>query len=151
MFFRNRIMSAVQSTALPWMHMIMNLLKLIQPFDFFLILFAFIYGNLFAIHSSSTDSSLFIIFCVVCLLEALNKILYSYLRNHFFFFFIKKKTQAKNVTKNAYAFIPENAVFGTVKTVILNSKNSKIVYLIINIIKRGFLLGFFLEAFKVGS
>lgn len=107
MFFRNRIMSAVQSTALPWMHMIMNLLKLIQPFDFFLILFAFIYGNLFAIHSSSTDSSLFIIFCVVCLLEALNKILYSYLRNHFFFFLSKKKRKPKMLPKMHMHLLPK--------------------------------------------
>lgn len=127
LFFRNRIMSAVQSTTLPWMlynlKMKNNALKQINPFDFFILLYGFIYGNLFAIQCSNGELNFILIFLVVCFLELLQRVLY----------FNFSSDHKKNLD-----FVPKNSI--------LRSQ-----FLVINTLKRGFLLGFFLEAFKLGS
>jgi hypothetical protein len=98
-----------------------NLLKQTKTFDFFLLLGSFIYGNLFVIQYSKMNWGFLVIFCVVFFFEFLNKILY---------FFFERQDPRKIDTESAH-----------------------IVYICIftNTLKRGFLLGFFLEAFKVGS
>ena len=75
-------MSAVQSTPLPWMlkilNMTKNLLKKINPLDFFLLLCAFLYGNIFAIQFSTLDWGFVLIFAVVIFIETLEKVLYLF-------------------------------------------------------------------------
>lgn len=127
LFFRSRIMSAVQSTTLPWMLYILkmknNALNQINPLDFFILLYGFLYGNLLAIQCSNSELNFLLIFLVVCFLEILQRVLYfNFSSDH----------------KNNLDFVPKNSV--------LRSQ-----FLVINTLKRGFLLGFFLEAFKLGS
>ena len=92
------------------------MLNKIQPTDFFILLGAFVYGNIFALQSSKLNWGFIVIFCVVFLLEYINKSLYYSFRS-------------------------------------LETRKQRVPYYIIgtNLVKRGFLLGFFLEAFKVGS
>ena len=135
LFFRSRIMSAVQSTTLPWMLCILkmnnNALNQIHPFDFFILLYGFLYGNLFAIHFSNIEFNFILIFLVVFFLEFVQKVLYfNFSLDH----------------QNTFISVPKNWFF-------VQMKFSKLrpPFLVINTLKRGFLLGFFLEAFKVGS
>ena len=85
-----------------------------QPFDFFLLLAGFLYGNLFVITFSQFNWGIFLIFLIVLGVEFINKSLYF------------SSTILKNKKKNS-------------------------LELLVNTSKRGFLLGFFIEAFKVGS
>ena len=130
LFFRSRIMSAVQSTTLPWMLCILkmnnNALNQIHPFDFFILLYGFLYGNLFAIQCSNIDFNFLLIFVVVFFLELIQRFLY--------FSSYHKKT-FDSVSKNC----------------VMRFFRLCSPFLVINTLKRGFLLGFFLEAFKVGS
>jgi hypothetical protein len=84
-----------------------------QPFDFFLLLFAFFYGNLFAITFSTMNWGFLLIVFLVVFVECSNKIIYSF---------------SSRIKTNWYS-----------KGILLNT------------LKRGFLLGLFVEAFKVGS
>ena len=100
------------------------MLKNFKLFDFLLLLIGFFYGNLFAINFSNTNWNLAFIFFIVSFLELINKILY--------FSFEKKKIKTQHITKAKFCV----TTFG---------------FIILNTVKRGFLLGLFLEAFKVGS
>lgn len=100
-----------------------NALKKIQPFDFFLLVYAFLYGNLFAIQFSTLDWGIIMIFGLVFLLELIQKVLY---------FAFSKKHEKSLYSK-------------------LQNLGSISLLFVVNTLKRGFLLGFFLEAFKVGS
>lgn len=128
MFFRSRIMSAVQSTTLPWMlcvvNMKKNVLKNINSFDFFLLLCAFVYGNIFSIQCSKLNWGFFVIFGIVFLIEILEIVFYLVFNT------TKKPT---NRTVPYFSFIGISPFF------------------LVTTMKRGFLLGIFLEAFKVGS
>lgn len=90
-----------------------------QPLDFFVFLFAFLYGNLFLISYSKLNWGILLIFCFVFFIEFLNKFLY--------FYFFNKNNSNEEIKKISYPKI------------------------LLNTVKRGFLLGFFIEAFKVGS
>ena len=131
-------MSAVQSTTLPWMlvirNMTKNLLKNVNPFDFFILLCAFIYGNIFAIQWSTLDWGFILIFEVVFFIEILDKFLYFFFNPNY-----KKHSRTLPFPK----FFKFGAKWG------FWVKISP--YFLLNTVKRGFLLGFFLEAFKVGS
>lgn len=152
MFFRNRIMSAVQSTALPWMlleKIVLNLIE-IEPFDFFILLCAFFYGNLFALQFSNINWGFLLIFIIVFFLEAINKLLYFLFENikelsrkqepvfGLKFFNFRKKMDADSGV----------AYFLTTRK---TKKALKYSFILTNLVKRGFILGFFVEAFKVGS
>ena len=112
-------MSAVQSTTLPWMlkiqKMTKTLLNEIHSFDFFILLYGFLYGNIFAIQYSTMKWGLFFIFGVVFFLEMIQRVLYLLLY--------------RKSPKQRFPFS----------------------FFLVNTLKRGFLLGFFVEAFKVGS
>ncbi len=105
-----------------------------NPFDFFILLCAFLYGNIFTIQWSTLDWGFFLIFEVVCFIEIIEKFLYLFFNPNY-----KKKIQTLPVPK----FKEFGAKWG------LWVKISP--YFLLNTVKRGFLLGFFLEAFKVGS
>lgn len=96
--------------------------KFIQPLDFFVFLFAFLYGNLFLISYSKLNWGICLICCFVSFIEFLNKFLY--------FYFVKKNYSKKEISKK---------------------KIFSYIGILLNTLKRGFLLGFFIEAFKVGS
>ena len=140
-FFRSRIMSAVQSTPLPWMlrflNMAKNLLKKFNPFDFFILLCAFLYGNIFTIQCSTLNWGFVLIFGVVVLIEILEKSVY-------FFFTNQKQEICPKNTKFFFNFV-EHGIPLLIKEKTFSS------FFLLNTAKRGFLLGFFLEAFKVGS
>lgn len=94
----------------------------LQAFDLFILLSAFLYGNLFVISFSQLHWGFVLISCIVLFVELSNKILYNS--------FWEKKTQ--NTQKES------------IKPTFRHG-------LLLNTLKRGFLLGFFIEAFKVGS
>ena len=131
-------MSAVQSTTLPWMllirNMTKNLVKNMNPFDFFILLCAFLYGNIFAIQWSTLEWGFLLIFGVVFFIEIIDKFLYLFFTPN-----SKKNSRTLAFPK----FFEFGAKWG------LWVKISP--YFLLNTVKRGFLLGFFLEAFKVGS
>ena len=115
------------------------MLKEVKLGDFLLLLIGFIYGNLFAINFSNTNWNFFLIFFIVFFLELLNKFLYL---------------NFLNFAKQEFNYFYENFIFkdSLKKNTNLMTKNYFVnIFLVINTIKRGFLLGFFLEAFKVGS
>ncbi len=101
------------------------MVKKINVFDFLLVVIGFIYGNLFVINFSSLQWNLILIFFIVFIVEFLNKLLY--------FRIDKTRKASRNSTQ------------------ILRNKEPNFVFLLPNTLKRGFLLGLFLEAFKVGS
>lgn len=108
----------------------------IRPIDLFVLLCAFLYGNLFVITFSGMNWGLLLISFIVVFLEVLNTLLY--------FSFFKKKSQKKKTNKILPVFF--SSWFSAKK------KNTGIsLSFLVNTIKRGFLLGFFIEAFKVGS
>lgn len=129
-------MSAVQSTTLPWMLHILNMtknqLKKLNPFDFFILLCAFLYGNIFTIQCSKLDWGFLLIFGVVVFIEILDKFFYSCFH---------KNQQKNHKTKD----------FVKAKLVQFKAGSILNTFLLLNTFKRGFFLGFFLEAFKVGS
>lgn len=142
-FFRSRIMSAVQSATLPWMLCILTMIKKriknINPFDFFLLLCAFIYGNMFAIQCSTLNWGFLLIFGLVIFLEILDRFVYLS--------FPKNENTTNDITlKGRKFYYNENKEF-LFKIPI----NGFSLFFLLNTIKRGFLLGIFLEAFKVGS
>jgi len=109
-----------------------NQLKKLNPFDFFILLCAFLYGNIFTIQCSKLDWGFLLIFSVVFFIEILDKFFYS---------FFHKNQQKNNKTKD----------FGKVKLVQFRGESFLNTFFLLNTFKRGFFLGFFLEAFKVGS
>ena len=162
-------MSAVQSTTLPWMlllfKMTTNFLKQVKklfpkksrnlkqlPFDFFLLLSAFVYGNVFAIQNSRLEWNSIVIFGIIFCLEIVEKIVSL---------FFKKKRKTETSTFFFFKFIGfenthtqvkvQNSVMKTNKKKFLPIFEEIWIAFLLNLLKRGFLLGFFLEAFKVGS
>lgn len=106
--------------------------QIFQPLDFLILLFGFLYGNLFVLTFSSFHWDFFLIFYVVLFLEILNKV----------FYFNSKRVENFSHHKKQ-SFIQ---FFGNFP------KNShKSIFVLFQLFKRGFLLGFFVEAFKVGS
>jgi len=100
-----------------------TLLKNIRSFDILTLLSAFIYGNVFAIQYSTLPWGFFIIFCIIFFIEMFNSVLY---------FLNTLKTSDKKKDTQSFWWIKSFSFF-------------------FNTIKRGFLFGFFIEAFKVGS
>lgn len=149
-------MSAVQSTTLPWMlrirHMTDNVLKKVNPFDFFLLLCSFLYGNIFAIQCSNLNWGFLLIFGIVFLIENLEKFVYTVFKTNqqtteqkttkTLFFISSFRSQKRGFWDN-HIFLPKNR---TNSFFVTNAP-----FFLLNSMKRGFLLGFFLEAFKVGS
>lgn len=136
-------MSAVQSTTLPWMLWILNMTKKrienINPFYFFILLCAFLYGNIFAIQCSTLNWGFILIFSIVIFMEILDKL--SYL------------VFTKNKNSRSDALIKRKKSYYTEGTNPLFTRQGAGIsfFFLLNTIKRGFLLGIFLEAFKVGS
>lgn len=130
-------MSAMQSTALPWMlfpfRRMESVLQKIKPLDFLVLLFAFFYGNVFVITFSTMNWGVFLISFIVYFLEFYTKIIY-------FLFYSKKEPTKKMVFFSFKPLLPN-----------ISKINKKRVLLLLTTLKRGFLLGFFVEAFKVGS
>ena len=145
MFFRSRIMSAVQSTTLPWMlwilNMTKNLLKTINPFDFCILLWAFLYGNIFAIQCSTLDWGFVFIFGVVLFLETVQRFFYLCFNTN------QQTINRKHGTKTSFWRDMYIFFWASPKS----TKEIFAPFFLLNTMKRGFLLGFFLEAFKVGS
>lgn len=108
-------------------------LQKIQPLDFLVLLFAFFYGNLFVITFSTMSWGIILIGLIVYFLEFLTKIVY--------FLFYSETDPNKRI--NFFSFKP--LIFKKY------TKNKKWFLILLNTLKRGFLLGFFIEAFKVGS
>jgi hypothetical protein len=123
----------------------LNRLKIkgFAPFDFFILLCAFVYGNIFTIQCSKLNWGFLLIFGVIFFIEILDKLFYFFL---FLFFENKKKT--KNLHKNNQPNIFVNAKLLQFQ---FNIENILNIFFLVNTLKRGFFLGFFLEAFKVGS
>lgn len=121
-----------------------NILKKINPFDFFLLLCSFLYGNIFAIQFSNINWGFFFIFGIVFFIENLEKFVYMVFNAN------QQTTNPKN-TKTLF-FISSSQDKRFLQK---NSTNPFFVtdapFFLLNSLKRGFLLGFFLEAFKVGS
>ncbi len=105
------------------------MVKNFKDFDLLILLIGFLYGNLFAINFSYQNWNLTFIFFIVVFLELANKLVYFNFKN-------KKFTYSLNTEK-------------LIKKQIKKNKNSLLV--ILNTLKRGFIFGVFLEAFKVGS
>ena len=131
----------------------------INFFEFLLLLISFVYGNLFVIDNSQMSWNFLIIFSIVFFLEFLNKIIYfllveddykkinpsSHLGN-------KKSLPRKAVlfSKILLLLVPKQEFWKKMKFL----KNNLGIFkttILTNSLKRGFLLGFFIEAFKVGS
>ena len=87
----------------------------IHPFDFFILVYAFLYGNIFTVQYSTMRWGFLVIFGLVFFLEISQKGLYLL-----------------SALNNQKPFL-------------------KFSFFFLNILKRGVLLGFFVEAFKVGS
>jgi len=105
-----------------------------KALDFLLLLFSFLYGNLFTIQFSNVNWGIVFIFFIIILIEFINLLIYLK-PNSISFFSAKKNIELKRNLKFLAAF---------------EKKRNKIG-IILNTIKRGFILGFFIEAFKVGS
>jgi hypothetical protein len=167
--------------------------KYLEFFDLFIILFAFVFGNLFVIQNSQLNWNIPFILVIVLGLEFINKTLYCFAQQNFLkskLIWDKNKdkkfydtTPKKYIKKTKFGFFestifwqinqmtfPAKTMVGFKKTiffVFLKSvfirvqivaenfrKNFSMFFYIgltLNTLKRGFLLGFFLEAFKVGS
>jgi hypothetical protein len=126
-----------------------------KALNFFTLLFAFLFGNLFILTYSSLNWSLFLIFSIIFLLELGTQFMYSRV------FFYRK--QRKNLK---LGFVPKTAISGPdwfPKNVVwplwkrdgfasnFGTGGPTVFFISLNTMKRGFLLGFFIEAFKVGS
>ena len=143
-------MSAVQSTPLPWMLFKKIVLKQIEPFDFFILLCAFFYGNLFALQFSTINWGFLLIFTIVFFLEAINKFLYFLFENTKEFSEKRKPVLVPKLNN----LVKKTHLGSGVSYTLLAKKRKKVLkysFLLTNLVKRGFLLGFFVEAFKVGS
>ena len=119
-----------------------TVLNQIEPFDFFILLCAFFYGNLFALQFSTINWGFLLILIIVFFLETINKFLYFMFENIKKFSIKKKPVLTKTYTR------PGISYFSLVKK---RKKFLKYSFILTNLVKRGFLLGFFVEAFKVGS
>jgi hypothetical protein len=124
-------------------------LNQIEPFDFLILLCAFFYGNLFALQFSTMNWGFLLIFIIVFFLEAINKFLYFLFEN------------TKEFSKKKPVFVPKlnnfekkTDVGSGISDFLITKKRKKVFkysFLLTNLVKRGFILGFFVEAFKVGS
>ena len=129
--------------------------------DILLLFCAFLYGNLFAMNYSGLNWGFLLIFCVVFFLEFVNKILYFFWGKHrlqgvslppkqsFGSHLGQRKQTPLPFTKNRV-----NPKIERLRKVIKTANQNTYffyTFLSINTLKRGFILGFFLEAFKVGS
>lgn len=142
----------------------------LQPFDLFILLSAFLYGNLFVISFSRLNWGFLLIFGSVLVVECFNRILYSSVSTNFikqtktkknFFFFQVTPTQKPSNFRVKQGWFQKIEFFGKkskIQFCIQNTENEHnfgsrvfLFYLVLNTLKRGFLLGFFIEAFKVGS
>lgn len=103
-----------------------------QILDFLILLVGFLYGNLFVITFSSFHWDFFLIFSVVLFLEVLNKVFYFNYQGVKNFSHKKKEYSIQFFKKSSKNF-------------------QKSIFVLFQLFKRGFLLGFFVEAFKVGS
>ena len=127
-----------------------TVLNQIQPFDFFILLCAFFYGNLFALQFSTINWGFLLIFIIVFFLEAINKFLYFMFENTKEFS-IKKKP---SLVPKLFNFGKKTHIGSGISYFLIGKKRTKVLkysFLLANLVKRGFLLGFFVEAFKVGS
>ena len=104
----------------------------LQPVDFLILLFGFLYGNLFVITFSRFQWDFFLIFSVVLFLEVLNKLCYLNYKKY------KSLHEKKAQYESQFCEKPVKI-------------HKKSVFFLFQLFKRGFLLGFFVEAFKVGS
>nr|NP_045773.1 hypothetical protein ChvulCp013 [Chlorella vulgaris]pir/T07201/ hypothetical protein 103 - Chlorella vulgaris chloroplast [Chlorella vulgaris]BAA57848.1 unnamed protein product [Chlorella vulgaris] len=100
-------------------------------FDLLILLTTFLYGNLFAIQNCVLHWNFPVFIYILATVEFFNKIIYFLqekkdVQSTRYFFFTKKN---KDVWRNPNFYLSN----------------------ILNTVKRGFLLGFFVEAFKVGS
>lgn len=120
-----------------------KLLKKLKSLDLLLLLYAFLYGNIFAIHNSWLNWNLLLIFFIVFFLELISKTIY----------FIRDKQQKikSNFNKDSQVQSKLQPIFQRFHQKEESKQNDSYSCIIINTLKRGFLLGFFLEAFKVGS
>jgi|JI8StandDraft_2_1071088.scaffolds.fasta_scaffold40108_2 hypothetical protein len=112
----------------------------LQPVDFLILLFGFIYGNLFVLTFSRFQWDFFLIFSVVFFLEVLNKLFYFYYQNvcpKFEKFWISLHDNKNQVNIQFFEK--------------LSRTYQKPLFFFFQLFKRGFLLGLFVEAFKVGS
>ena len=103
-----------------------------QALDFLILLFGFLYGNLFVITFSSFHWDFFLIFSIVLFLEILNKVFYFNYQG-----VENCSHEKKNYSIQFFEKSPKNS--------------QKSLFVLFQLFKRGFLLGFFVEAFKVGS
>ena len=154
----------------------------LHAFDLFVLLAAFLYGNLFVLSFSKLHWGFFLIACLVLFIELTNRILYSpFLENkgkqlHTRFLGSFKKLNEvvsrpfnfrdpKSTSQNkAFGIFPKISFWTQQRGfsfVLVNQrtktnekesvKRTFLPCLILNTLKRGFLLGFFIESFKVGS
>nr|QJD22254.1 hypothetical chloroplast RF20 [Micractinium singularis] len=129
-----------------------NSLKKIKPFDFFLLLCSFLYGNIFAIQCSNLNWGFLLIFGIVFLIENLEKFAYMVFKAN-------QQTTDQKVTKTLFFFSSSRSQkrgFWDQNGFLQKNKTNSFfftdaTFFLFNSLKRGFLLGFFLEAFKVGS
>ena len=121
-----------------------NIFKKISPFDFFLLLCSFVYGNIFAIQCANLNWGFLLLFGIIFFIENLEKFVYM-------IFNANQQMTDKKTTKTLF-FISSSQNHRFLQK---NKTNSVFVkdapFFLVNSLKRGFLLGFFLEAFKVGS
>jgi hypothetical protein len=110
------------------------MLQKIQPLDLFILLFAFIYGNLFVITFSKMNWGILLIFFIVLFFEFLNQLIYLLFN-----------------PKNSASQIRNQVILISIKPEFYGNKKRNYISFLLNTFKRGFLLGFFIEAFKVGS
>lgn len=124
-----------------------------RAFDLLILLSAFLYGNLFVMSFSKLDWGFFLISCIVLFVEGGNKILYSR--------FLKKNGKQPHKTfanSKKISFWDQQRGFAFAPLIQRRKTNEKdffkgpyLISILLNTLKRGFLLGFFIEAFKVGS
>lgn len=146
----------------------------LQAFDLFILLSAFLYGNLFVITFSQLHWGFVLISCIVLFVEFSNKVLYSS------FFEKQGKPQTADFlgspnTQKPFnscdpKFTNQNEAVETLSKISFWAQRRQVSFvfskqntekksikptfrhgLLLNTLKRGFLLGFFIEAFKVGS
>jgi hypothetical protein len=123
-----------------------------KAFNFFLLLFAFLCGNLFVLTYSTLNWGILLIFLIIFLLEFSTQFLYSTV-------FIDLKKSQNNIIRSPLRSPKQNsedqtvskiAIFGWLSS-FFGTKEPNLLFVFANTMKRGFLLGFFIEAFKVGS
>ena len=129
----------------------MNLKNELQAFDVFSLLAAFLYGNLFVMSFSTLNWGMFLIGFIVVVVECINRILYQ--------LFFENNQKFRTSFDPNFRIYWQNEKFPTKFSGLFSTnlkkkkffKGAVVPALILNTIKRGFLLGFFIEAFKVGS